>query len=200
MFEIFTMRGRQVIEHAKQEALYEGDDCVGTQHILYGLIKEGSGVGANILTKAGLSCPQVREESNKIVQKGEGAHRNPAFSPRANNLFNQAVDEAKKLKHRYVGTEHILLALLLEKESIAIQILLNLKHDPKKLYEETMALLGYRYVLHLISDDVYSVTLDDKEVTRYDRNSHSLLMDKPMHVGELEEIIYCIRNHFNDKE
>jgi ATP-dependent Clp protease ATP-binding subunit ClpC len=200
MFEIFTTRARKVIEYAKAEAKQNGDDCVGTQHILYGLVKEGSGVGHKILTDNGVTLIKIKEETEKVVQKGDGIPKDAPFSPRAKNLFTQAIEEATLLEHRYVGTEHILLALLVEKESVAVQILTNFKLDPAELYKETLALLGQRYKLKLIGDDIYSVLLNGQEITRYDRNSDCLLIDKPMQVGILTEIVCTIRNFNNEKK
>ena len=78
MFETFTTRAKKVLEFAKSEAIRCGDGCVGTQHILFGLVKEGSGIAHHVLARNGITTKYVSDESDKMVQKGSGAVRNPA--------------------------------------------------------------------------------------------------------------------------
>jgi ATP-dependent Clp protease ATP-binding subunit ClpA len=202
MFEIFTVRARQIISLGKKEAKDNGDDCVGTQHILIGLIREASGVGHHILENNGVSAKMVRDECKKIVQEGDGIEKDPPFSPRAKNLFSQAIEEATILGHRYVGTEHILLALLKEKESVAIQILTNFGLNIEQIRKETLSLLGFfdkDYFFKPIDTDtnIQSVIIAEggveEVIGRYDTGTDELFFNRPLSVEEIQRIISVLR-------
>jgi ATP-dependent Clp protease ATP-binding subunit ClpC len=208
MFEIFTVRARQIISLGKKEAKDNGDDCVGTQHILIGLIREASGVGHHILENNGVSAKMVRDECKKIVQEGDGIEKDPPFSPRAKNLFSQAIEEATILGHRYVGTEHILLALLKEKESVAIQILTNFGLNIEQIRKETLSLLGYYdkdYQFDPTTDEkIKSVVIVENEmkdiIGRYDTSNDELFFNRPLSVEEIQRIISVLRRIQNDQK
>jgi ATP-dependent Clp protease ATP-binding subunit ClpC len=201
MFEIFTVRARKIIELGKSEAKRNGDDCVGTQHILFGLVRESSGIGHHILEKNGVTAVMVRKEAAKVVQKGERGPEDPPFSPRAKNLFSQAIEEATQLGHRYVGTEHILLALLAESESVAVQILTNFKLNTNQLRKETLNLLGFydrKFSLREQDEEnIFSVYLNESDVEecvgRYDKSTDELLLNRPLTVEEIQRIIDVTR-------
>lgn len=185
MFEIFTVRARQVIELGKKEAKDNRDDCVGTQHILIGLVREGSGVAHHILENNGVTAKMIRDEFKKIVQEGSGSET-PPFSPRAKNLFSQAIEEATILGHRYVGTEHILLALIKEKESVAVQILTNFGLSVEQIRRETLSLLGffdkdYRFKPIGSDEKIQSIIIAEGGIEdvigRYDTNTDELFFN-----------------------
>src|SRR6478735_3915613 len=118
MFERFTDRARKVMQIANQEAQRFNHEYIGTEHILLGLIKEGSGVAANVLNNLDADLRKVRLEVETIVQTGPGgvgiaAGQRPQ-TPRSKKVIEYAVEEARRLKHNYVGTEHLLLGLLRE--------------------------------------------------------------------------------------
>jgi ATP-dependent Clp protease ATP-binding subunit ClpA len=130
MYERFTDRSRRVMQLANQEAQRFNHEYIGTEHILLGLIKEGSGVAANVLKNLDIDLRKIRTEIEKIVQHGPGGEgfftgRLP-HTPRAQKVIEYAIAEARRLKHNYVGTEHLLLGLLREDEGVAAQVLLNL--------------------------------------------------------------------------
>src|SRR5436305_1118775 len=128
MYERFTDRARKVMQLANQEALRFNHEYIGTEHILLGLIKEGSGVAANVLKNLDIDLAKVRREVEKIVLAGPGPvtiGRLPQ-TPRAKKVTEYAVEEARDLNHNYVGTEHLLLGLLREEEGVASQVLMNL--------------------------------------------------------------------------
>lgn len=128
MFERFTDRSRKVMALANQEAQRLRHDYIGTEHILLGLIKEGSGVGANVLKTLGVDLAGIRVEVGKIVKSGEKEiviGKLPQTDG-AKNVIRYAIEEARSLNHNYIGTEHLLLGLLRVQDDVAAQVLTNL--------------------------------------------------------------------------
>jgi hypothetical protein len=144
MYERFTDRARKVMQLANQEAQRYNHEYIGTEHILLGLVKEGSGVAANVLKNLDIDLRKIRLEVEKIAGSGPDLvtmGRLPQ-TPRAKKVIEHAIDEARNLNHNYVGTEHLLLGLLREHDGVAAQILLNLGLSTEKVREATLALLG----------------------------------------------------------
>ncbi len=145
MFEKFTDRARKVINLARQEAERLGHEFIGTEHILLGLVKEGSGVAANVLENLDVDLEKVRVEVEKYVSgTGEtmSATSSLPFTPKAKKVLELAMEEARNLEHNYIGTEHLLLGLLRENEGMAAQVLLNLGIRLEDVRAEVMELLG----------------------------------------------------------
>ncbi|MFH1665401.1 MAG: ATP-dependent Clp protease ATP-binding subunit [Candidatus Omnitrophota bacterium] len=143
-FNRFTERARKVILLAKDEAKRLGHDYIGTEHILLGLINEGEGVAAAVLTSLGLDSENIRAEVERLVQPGTGkiADKDIPFTPRAKKVIELAMDEARSLGHNYIGTEHILLGLIREGDGVASQVLINMGLDMKTVRNEVLNLLG----------------------------------------------------------
>src|SRR5713226_6607329 len=118
MYERFTDRARKVMQLANQEAQRFNHEYIGTEHILLGLIAEGAGVAANVLKNLDIDLRKIRQEIKKIVQPGPDAVRTRKVppTPRAKKVIEYSSEEARNLTHNYVGTEHLLLGLLREKE------------------------------------------------------------------------------------
>ncbi len=145
MFEKFTDRARKVINLARQEAERLGHEFIGTEHILLGLVKEGSGVAANVLEILNVDLEKVRIEVEKyVISSGEtkSASTSLPFTPKAKKVLELAMEEARNLDHNYIGTEHLLLGLLRESEGMAAQVLLNLDVRLEDVRAEVMELLG----------------------------------------------------------
>jgi ATP-dependent Clp protease ATP-binding subunit ClpA len=144
MYERFTDRARKVMQLANQEARRLHHEYVGTEHILLGLVREGSGVAANVLKNLDIDLNTVRREVEKIVVSGPDAVTtgNLPQTPRAKKVVEYSTDEARNLKHNYVGTEHILLGLLREQEGVAAQVLTNLRLSLDFVRREVLRLLG----------------------------------------------------------
>ena len=128
MLDRFSVRAKRVINLARKEAVAHNHEYLGTEHILLGLIAEGSGVAADVLANMGVKLHQVGAALDKIVRHGPSAVATPQlpFTPRAKKVLELAMEEAVDLGHDYVGTEHILLGLLKEHEGIAAQVLIGL--------------------------------------------------------------------------
>jgi ATP-dependent Clp protease ATP-binding subunit ClpC len=144
MFERFTDRARKVMALANQEAQRFNHDVIGTEHILLGLVKEGSGVGATVLKNFDVDIKKLRLEVEKHVKSGPDMVTMGKLpqSPRAKKVIEYAIEEARALNHNYVGTEHILLGLLRENEGIAAQVLISLGLKLEDVRQEILNLLG----------------------------------------------------------
>src|SRR5690242_2791025 len=147
MYERFTDRARKVMQLANQEAQRLNHEYIGTEHILLGLVKEGSGVAANVLKNLDIDLRKIRLEVEKIVQHGPGGEQvvmgRLPHTPRAKKVIDYSVEEARNLNHNYVGTEHLLLGLLREQEGVAAQVLMNLGLKLEDVREEVLNLLGH---------------------------------------------------------
>jgi ATP-dependent Clp protease ATP-binding subunit ClpC len=144
MFERFTDRARKVMALANQEAQRFNHEYIGTEHILLGLVKEGSGVGANVLKNLDVDLRKVRMEVEKLVKAGPDMVTMGKLpqTPRAKKVIEYAIEEARNLNHNYVGTEHLLLGLLREHDGVAAQVLMNLGLKLEEVREEVLNLLG----------------------------------------------------------
>ncbi len=143
MFGRFTERAQQVLVLAQEEAKRLNHNFIGTEHILLGLVREGSGIAARSLQNLGIQLPKVRSEVERIIGKGEKVQsQGISYTPRAKKVIELAIEEGQNLGHNYVGTEHLLLGLLREGEGIAAQVLTNLGIDLKKARREVIQLLG----------------------------------------------------------
>lgn len=146
MHEKFTDRARKVMRLANQEAQYFNHEYVGTEHILLGLIKEGTGLAAHVLKNFDMDLEKVRAEVEKIVERGPNAvfGKQPQ-TPRATKVLEYTHEEAVKLGHKRVGTEHLLLGILRlcaeNAECVAGSIFSNLGHAPEEMIEAVIELL-----------------------------------------------------------
>ena len=144
MFERLTDRARKVMALANQEAQRFNHEYIGTEHILLGLVKEGSGVGANVLKNLDIDLRKVRLEVEKLVKSGPEMVTMGKLpqTPRAKKVIEYAIEEARNLNHNYVGTEHLLLGLLREHDGVAAQVLMNLGLKLEEVRDEVLNLLG----------------------------------------------------------
>jgi len=145
MYERFTDRARKVMQLANQEAQRFNHEYIGTEHILLGLVKEGTGVAANVLKNLDIDLRKIRMEVEKIVQAGPDMVTMGKLpqTPRAKKVIEYSIEEARNLNHNYVGTEHLLLGLLREQEGVAAQVLMNLGLKLEDVREEVLNLLGH---------------------------------------------------------
>jgi transposase len=142
MFERFTDRARRVVVLAQQEARRLDHNCIGTEHILLGLIHEGEGVAAKALESLGISLDAVRQEVEEIIERGQEAPSGHIpFTPRAKKVLELTQREALHLGHNYIGTEHILLGLIREGDGVAAQVLVKLGADLNRVRQQVIQLL-----------------------------------------------------------
>ena len=126
-FDKFTERARKVMTLAQEESRRFGHNYIGTEHLLLGLVGEGEGVASRVLANMGVDVSRVRTAVERIIGRGERAPtREVGLTPRAKKVIELAVDEARRLDHQYIGTEHLLLGLVREGEGIAAGVLESL--------------------------------------------------------------------------
>ena len=138
MYERFTDRARKVMQLANLEAQRLNHEYIGTEHVLMGLIKEGSSVAAHVLQSVGLTTAVLRANVDKLVQAGPDLVTRGKLpqTPRTKKVIENAMAAARELNHNYVGTEHILIGLLQEEEGVAAEILKLNNIDRLKMIED----------------------------------------------------------------
>ncbi|MCR8987717.1 ATP-dependent Clp protease ATP-binding subunit [Brevibacillus laterosporus] len=147
MFGRFTERAQKVLALALEEAVRLGHKDIGTEHVLLGLIREGEGIAAKALQALGLGLDKIQNEVESLIgrapeQPANTTNYTPNYTPRAKKVIELSMDEARKLGHTYVGTEHILLGLIREGEGIAARIMNNLGISLNKARQQVLQLLG----------------------------------------------------------
>ncbi|MFJ7935208.1 ATP-dependent protease ATP-binding subunit ClpC [Sporosarcina sp. NPDC096371] len=143
MFNRFTQRAQKVLQLAQEEAIRMKHESIGTEHILLGLIREGGGIAAKALEAIDVSFETIEQGVEKLVgagtkEVGPIVH----YTPRAKKVIELSVDESRKLGHSYIGTEHILLALIREGEGVAARVLNNAGVSLNKARQQVLQLLG----------------------------------------------------------
>jgi ATP-dependent Clp protease ATP-binding subunit ClpC len=172
MFGRFTERAQKVLALAQEEAVRLGHNNIGTEHILLGLIREGEGIAAKALVALGLSLEKIQDEVESLIGRGQEQPSNIAYTPRAKKVIELSMDEARKLGHTYVGTEHILLGLIREGEGVAARVLNNLGVSLNKARQQVLQLLGSSEAVssnHASPSQVNTPTLDGlaRDLTAY---------------------------------
>jgi ATP-dependent Clp protease ATP-binding subunit ClpC len=142
-FDKFTDRARQVLKLAQEEAQRFNHNYIGTEHLLLGLVREGDGVAAKVLGNMGVQLPKVRSAVEFIIGRGESMIMGEiGLTPRAKKVIELAVDEARRLNHHYIGTEHLLLGLVREGEGIAAGVLESLGVNLEKVRTQVMQVVS----------------------------------------------------------
>ena len=142
MFGKFTERAQKVLALSQEEAMRLKHNNIGTEHILLGLIREGEGIAAKALKELGLEVQTIQREVENLIGAGNQVVDSIHYTPRAKKVVELSQDEARKLGHPYVGTEHILLGLIREGEGVAARVLHNLDVNLNKARQQVLQLLG----------------------------------------------------------
>ncbi len=142
-FGKFTKRARNVLALAQEESVRLQHNYIGTEHLLLGLVREGEGVAAQVLHNLGIELSQVRQTIEEIIGRGDSVvYGEIRLTPRAKKVIELAVDEARRLNHRFIGTEHILLGLIREGDGVAAHSLEKLGLQLEQVRTETMRTLS----------------------------------------------------------
>lgn len=142
MFGRFTQRAQKVLALSQEEAIRLKHSNLGTEHILLGLVREGEGIAAKALYELEVSSEKVQQEVEALIGEGDKTVTTIQYTPRAKKVIELSMDEARKLGHTYVGTEHILLGLIREGEGVAARVLSNLGVSLNKARQQVLQLLG----------------------------------------------------------
>ena len=139
----FTKKAEKSVEIAEKIAIELGHNYVGTEHILYGLVKEGTGIANKVLENQNITADAVLEKIEELVGVGEQKNNNTmGLTPRTKRVIENAFREARKLNSEYIGTEHLLIGIMREADSVAVRILLELNVNPQKLYNELIKVIN----------------------------------------------------------
>jgi len=161
----FTSRAEKALELANDIALEFGHNYIGTEHILYGLAQEGTGIASKVLENQNVTPDRIMQEIEELIgreEREEGIEPETiGFTPRTKKVIENAFREARKLGSEYIGTEHLLVGIMREGDSVAVRIMLDLGVDPQKLYNE---------IIKVINEDVNS---GGNEKTNAQRNTGS---------------------------
>ena len=142
-FDKFTERARRVLTLAQEEAQRFNHNYIGTEHLLLGLVREGDGVAAKVLSNLGVDLNKVRSAVEFIIGRGDRSGTGEiGLTPRAKKVIELAVDEARRLNHSYIGTEHLLLGLVREGEGVAAGVLESLGVNLERVRGETTRILA----------------------------------------------------------
>ncbi|HPF33876.1 MAG TPA: ATP-dependent Clp protease ATP-binding subunit [Candidatus Krumholzibacteria bacterium] len=144
MNDRFTQRVRKVLFLARDEAGRMQHDYIGTEHLLLGIIREGEGIAARVLQRLGIDFSQIQQAIEEVItpQSGTITIGEIPFTPRAKRVLEISIDEARIHNHNYVGTEHLLLALIKEGEGVASRVLTELGADHERVRREVLKMLG----------------------------------------------------------
>ncbi|MCI8273335.1 MAG: ATP-dependent Clp protease ATP-binding subunit [Clostridia bacterium] len=132
----FTNKAKKVIEIANDISVELGHSYIGTEHILYGLVKEGEGIAAKVLINRDLTEEKILKKIEELLGRGSKIKETLGFTPRTKKVLERAFLEAKRIGYNYIGTEHLLLAIMKEENSIAVRIISELKIEIPKIYNE----------------------------------------------------------------
>ncbi len=158
----FTARAEKAIEIANEIALELGHNYIGTEHLFYGLAKEGTGVASQVLKNQNITDEDILREIEMLIGTGEPLTQNDSmgFTPRSKRVIENAFIEARRLGSEFIGTEHLLIGIMREGDSVAARIMLDLDVDPRKLYNE---------IVKVLNED----GMDSNSAVSSDRNSGS---------------------------
>jgi len=158
-FDKFTERARKVLSLAQEEAQRFQHNHIGTEHLLLGLVREGEGVAAKVLSNLGVELNKVRSAVEFIIGRGDRIVLGVSgLTPSAKKVIELAVDEARRLNHHYIGTEHLLLGLASEEKGIAAGVLESLGVNLEKVRTQTIQVLGQSRASYVVSQSRFSQT------------------------------------------
>ena len=139
----FTGRAEKALELANDIAIELGHNYIGTEHLLYGLVKEGTGIASKVLENQNISAEAILEKIEELIGSGETrSDQTIGFTPRTKRVIENAFREAKRLGSDFIGTEHLLIGIMREADSIAVRIMLDLRINPQKLYNELVKVIN----------------------------------------------------------
>ena len=187
----FTNRAAKALEIANELAIELNHNYIGTEHLLYGLIAEGTGVASQVLEMQNLTPEKVLEEIEMLIGRGNedtNVEETIGFTPRTKRVIENAFKEAKRLDSEYIGTEHMLIGIMKEGDSVAVRIMLDLNINPQKIYNE---------IIKLVSEDeninLNSKQANNKNIGRFNQtrtlNQFGTDLTKQAGEGKLDPVI-----------
>ena len=153
----FTSKAKKVIEIANDISIELGHNYIGTEHILYGLVKEGEGIASKVLTNKGITAEKIYTQIQDILGVGNKIKSSLGFTPRSKRVLENAFLESKRIGYNYIGTEHLLLAILKETDSVAVKIILESNVETVQIYNEIAKVINEEEIDNELKNDTSKV-------------------------------------------
>jgi len=180
----FTKKAEIALFNAKEFAISLGHPYIGTEHILWGLAKEGTGIAASVLHANGVDEDKIRKKILELIGQGDGSTPALAYTPRTKRVLELSYAEARRMRQNYIGTEHILIGILREGESVAVKILTDLGVDIRKLYENIMTMLAEDTPMAAAQNRPSAVNIETPTLDQFGRDLTAAARD-----GKIDPVI-----------
>lgn len=173
----FTKKAETALIYAKECAMAFGHNYIGTEHILWGLVREGTGVAASVLLSNGVNEERIRNKIKELIGAGEGTAQNLTYTPRTKRVLELSYAEARRMGQNYIGTEHILIGIMREGESVAVKILMDLGVDIRKLYEGVLTNLSEDTPMAAARNNPKATDMETPTLDQFGRDLTSYVRD-----------------------
>ncbi|NMA66796.1 MAG: ATP-dependent Clp protease ATP-binding subunit [Clostridiaceae bacterium] len=180
----FTKKAETALINAKECAVSFGHSYIGTEHILWGLAKEGTGIAASVLHSNGINEEKIRKKILELIGTGEGASTTLTYTPRTKRVLELSYAEARRMRQNYIGTEHILIGIMREGESVAVKILSDLGADIRKLYENIITMLSEDTPMAVAQNKPHAVDVETPTLDQFGRDLTAYVRD-----GKIDPVI-----------
>jgi len=180
----FTKKAEAALMLAKEIAVALGHSYIGTEHILWGLAKEGTGIASSVLAANGINDERIKHKILELVGGGDGSVPSLAYTPRTKRVLELSYAETRRMGQNFIGTEHILIAILREGESVAVKILTDLGCDIRKLYENILAMLSEDTPMAVAQAKPQAVDLDTPTLDQFGRDLTAMVRE-----GKVDPVI-----------
>ncbi len=180
----FTKKAEAALILAKECAIAFGHSYIGTEHILWGLAKEGTGIAASVLSTNGVNDERIKQKIFELIGNGDGSVTSLAYTPRTKRVLELSYAEARRMGQNYIGTEHLLIAILREGESVAVKILTDLGGDIRKLYENILSMLSEDTPLAASQSKPQATDVDTPTLDQFGRDLTAMVRE-----GKIDPVI-----------
>ncbi|NLE24007.1 MAG: ATP-dependent Clp protease ATP-binding subunit [Clostridiaceae bacterium] len=180
----FTKKAEVALILAKECAEAFGHSYIGTEHILWGLAKEGTGIASSVLSSNGINDDRIKQKILELVGGGDGSIPNLAYTPRTKRVLELSYAEARRMGQNFIGTEHLLIAIFREGESVAVKILTDLGGDIRKLYENILSMLSEDTPMAASQSKPQATDVDTPTLDQFGRDLTSMVRE-----GKIDPVI-----------
>jgi ATP-dependent Clp protease ATP-binding subunit ClpC len=180
----FTKKAEAALILAKDCAEAFGHSYIGTEHILWGLAKEGTGIAASVLSANGVNDERIKQKIFELIGNGDGSASALAYTPRTKRVLELSYAEARRMGQNYIGTEHLLIAILREGESVAVKILIDLGGDIRKLYENILSMLSEDTPMAVSQTKPQATDVDTPTLDQFGRDLTAMVRE-----GKIDPVI-----------
>jgi len=184
IFGKFTKKAEAALILAKECAVAFGHSYIGTEHLLWGLAKEGTGIAASVLSSNGVTDERISQKILELIGGGDGSVANPSYTPRTKRVLELSYAEARRMGQNYIGTEHLLIAIMREGESVAVRIINDLGVDIRKLYENVLTMLSEDTPMAAVQSKPQATDVDTPTLDQFGRDLTAMVLE-----GKVDPVI-----------